>query len=232
MGLQYYKNEIGKFQVQTCHFTRIKSYHFEKRVVVLQEESWKKEKFFFTLYEDFILVSLLKSTLTALAHVWFGCNHCCTHNRQQTGQWDAAVDGGSGVTCGLIATDCSCVSWLRAPRHLPTCCRDADDIQSNQQRRSDPCQDCFTWKRNWVFISPFFPLAAVGWAMPPAPSCDCPHLDCVGEITKEELIHKSHVSHFVLVTTHYDNGWTLHKIQCCAIHANKDVISPGPVSRL
>uniref|UniRef100_A0A3Q3DPH3 Ubiquitin carboxyl-terminal hydrolase n=1 Tax=Hippocampus comes TaxID=109280 RepID=A0A3Q3DPH3_HIPCM len=28
--------------------------------------------------------------------------------------------------------------------------------------------------------------------MPPAPSCDCPHLDCVGEITKEELIHKSH----------------------------------------
>ncbi|KAM9790252.1 ubiquitin carboxyl-terminal hydrolase 33 isoform X1 [Syngnathus typhle] len=28
--------------------------------------------------------------------------------------------------------------------------------------------------------------------MSPAPSCDCPHLDCVGEITKEELIHKSH----------------------------------------
>ncbi|XP_057713253.1 ubiquitin carboxyl-terminal hydrolase 33 [Corythoichthys intestinalis] len=28
--------------------------------------------------------------------------------------------------------------------------------------------------------------------MPPAPSCDCPHLDCVGEITKEELIQKSH----------------------------------------
>lgn len=126
MGLQYYKNEIGKFQVQTCHFTRIKSYHFEKRVVVLQEESWKKEKFFFTLYEDFILVSLLKSILTALAHVWFGCNHCCAHNRQQTGQWDAAVDGGSGVTCGLIATDCSCVSWLRAPPappHLLSRCR-------------------------------------------------------------------------------------------------------------
>uniref|UniRef100_A0A672I420 Ubiquitin carboxyl-terminal hydrolase n=1 Tax=Salarias fasciatus TaxID=181472 RepID=A0A672I420_SALFA len=30
--------------------------------------------------------------------------------------------------------------------------------------------------------------------MPPASSCDCPHLDCVGEITKEELIQKSHVS--------------------------------------
>uniref|UniRef100_A0A3Q2QWW6 Ubiquitin carboxyl-terminal hydrolase 33 n=1 Tax=Fundulus heteroclitus TaxID=8078 RepID=A0A3Q2QWW6_FUNHE len=28
--------------------------------------------------------------------------------------------------------------------------------------------------------------------MPPASSCDCPHLDCVGEITKEELIQKSH----------------------------------------
>uniref|UniRef100_A0A673BEE8 Ubiquitin carboxyl-terminal hydrolase n=1 Tax=Sphaeramia orbicularis TaxID=375764 RepID=A0A673BEE8_9TELE len=27
--------------------------------------------------------------------------------------------------------------------------------------------------------------------MPPS-SCDCPHLDCVGEITKEELIQKSH----------------------------------------
>uniref|UniRef100_A0A8C5GJ18 Ubiquitin carboxyl-terminal hydrolase n=1 Tax=Gouania willdenowi TaxID=441366 RepID=A0A8C5GJ18_GOUWI len=30
--------------------------------------------------------------------------------------------------------------------------------------------------------------------MPPASNCDCPHLDCVGEITKEELIKKSHVS--------------------------------------
>ncbi|XP_041847241.1 ubiquitin carboxyl-terminal hydrolase 33 isoform X1 [Melanotaenia boesemani] len=28
--------------------------------------------------------------------------------------------------------------------------------------------------------------------MPPSSSCDCPHLDCVGEITKEELIQKSH----------------------------------------
>ncbi|XP_020485183.1 ubiquitin carboxyl-terminal hydrolase 33 isoform X1 [Labrus bergylta] len=28
--------------------------------------------------------------------------------------------------------------------------------------------------------------------MPPASSCDCPHLDSVGEITKEELIQKSH----------------------------------------
>ncbi|XP_028987361.1 ubiquitin carboxyl-terminal hydrolase 33 isoform X2 [Betta splendens] len=28
--------------------------------------------------------------------------------------------------------------------------------------------------------------------MPPMSSCDCPHLDCVGEITKEELIQKSH----------------------------------------
>nr|XP_020447250.1 ubiquitin carboxyl-terminal hydrolase 33 isoform X2 [Monopterus albus] len=28
--------------------------------------------------------------------------------------------------------------------------------------------------------------------MPPVTSCDCPHLDCVGEITKEELIQKSH----------------------------------------
>uniref|UniRef100_A0AAX7VWM4 Ubiquitin carboxyl-terminal hydrolase n=1 Tax=Astatotilapia calliptera TaxID=8154 RepID=A0AAX7VWM4_ASTCA len=28
--------------------------------------------------------------------------------------------------------------------------------------------------------------------MPPVSSCDCPHLDCVGEITKEELIQKSH----------------------------------------
>uniref|UniRef100_A0A8C5GJ30 Ubiquitin carboxyl-terminal hydrolase n=1 Tax=Gouania willdenowi TaxID=441366 RepID=A0A8C5GJ30_GOUWI len=28
--------------------------------------------------------------------------------------------------------------------------------------------------------------------MPPASNCDCPHLDCVGEITKEELIKKSH----------------------------------------
>ncbi|XP_061879259.1 ubiquitin carboxyl-terminal hydrolase 33 isoform X2 [Entelurus aequoreus] len=28
--------------------------------------------------------------------------------------------------------------------------------------------------------------------MPLATSCDCPHLDCVGEITKEELIQKSH----------------------------------------
>uniref|UniRef100_A0A3Q2E6S8 Ubiquitin carboxyl-terminal hydrolase n=1 Tax=Cyprinodon variegatus TaxID=28743 RepID=A0A3Q2E6S8_CYPVA len=28
--------------------------------------------------------------------------------------------------------------------------------------------------------------------MPPTSSCDCPHLDCVGEITKEELIQKSH----------------------------------------
>ncbi|MEQ2203481.1 hypothetical protein XENOCAPTIV_030800 [Xenoophorus captivus] len=28
--------------------------------------------------------------------------------------------------------------------------------------------------------------------MAPASSCDCPHLDCVGEITKEELIEKSH----------------------------------------
>ncbi|KAK7944879.1 hypothetical protein WMY93_000607 [Mugilogobius chulae] len=28
--------------------------------------------------------------------------------------------------------------------------------------------------------------------MPPASSSDCPHLDCVGEITKEELIQKSH----------------------------------------
>ncbi|KAM3866364.1 ubiquitin carboxyl-terminal hydrolase 33 [Diretmus argenteus] len=28
--------------------------------------------------------------------------------------------------------------------------------------------------------------------MPSVSSCDCPHLDCVGEITKEELIHKSH----------------------------------------
>ncbi|KAF6728104.1 Ubiquitin carboxyl-terminal hydrolase 33 [Oryzias melastigma] len=29
-------------------------------------------------------------------------------------------------------------------------------------------------------------------AMPPPSSCDCPHLACVGEITKEELIQKSH----------------------------------------
>ncbi|GLD50790.1 ubiquitin carboxyl-terminal hydrolase 33 isoform X1, partial [Lates japonicus] len=28
--------------------------------------------------------------------------------------------------------------------------------------------------------------------MPLVSSCDCPHLDCVGEITKEELIQKSH----------------------------------------
>uniref|UniRef100_A0A4W4FQC3 Ubiquitin carboxyl-terminal hydrolase n=1 Tax=Electrophorus electricus TaxID=8005 RepID=A0A4W4FQC3_ELEEL len=28
--------------------------------------------------------------------------------------------------------------------------------------------------------------------MPAASSCDCPHLECVGEITKEELIQKSH----------------------------------------
>uniref|UniRef100_A0A8C6LSU4 Ubiquitin carboxyl-terminal hydrolase n=1 Tax=Nothobranchius furzeri TaxID=105023 RepID=A0A8C6LSU4_NOTFU len=28
--------------------------------------------------------------------------------------------------------------------------------------------------------------------MSPTSSCDCPHLDCVGEITKEELIQKSH----------------------------------------
>ncbi|XP_068604641.1 ubiquitin carboxyl-terminal hydrolase 33 [Brachionichthys hirsutus] len=28
--------------------------------------------------------------------------------------------------------------------------------------------------------------------MPPGPVCDCPHLDCVGEITKEALIQKSH----------------------------------------
>ncbi|XP_061587793.1 ubiquitin carboxyl-terminal hydrolase 33 isoform X2 [Cololabis saira] len=28
--------------------------------------------------------------------------------------------------------------------------------------------------------------------MPLASSCDCPHLDCVGEITKDELIQKSH----------------------------------------
>ncbi|XP_033838141.1 ubiquitin carboxyl-terminal hydrolase 33 isoform X2 [Periophthalmus magnuspinnatus] len=28
--------------------------------------------------------------------------------------------------------------------------------------------------------------------MPPGSSADCPHLDCVGEITKEELIQKSH----------------------------------------
>ncbi|XP_034009039.1 ubiquitin carboxyl-terminal hydrolase 33 isoform X3 [Trematomus bernacchii] len=28
--------------------------------------------------------------------------------------------------------------------------------------------------------------------MSPGSSCDCPHLDCVGEITKEELIQKSH----------------------------------------
>ncbi|KAK2895949.1 ubiquitin carboxyl-terminal hydrolase 33 isoform X1 [Channa argus] len=28
--------------------------------------------------------------------------------------------------------------------------------------------------------------------MPAVSSCDCPHLDCVGEITKEELIQKSH----------------------------------------
>lgn len=30
-------------------------------------------------------------------------------------------------------------------------------------------------------------------AMAPVSSCDCPHLDCVGEVTKEELIQKSHV---------------------------------------
>lgn len=29
--------------------------------------------------------------------------------------------------------------------------------------------------------------------MAPLSSCDCPHLDCVGEVTKEELIQKSHV---------------------------------------
>ncbi|XP_029687507.1 ubiquitin carboxyl-terminal hydrolase 33 isoform X2 [Takifugu rubripes] len=28
--------------------------------------------------------------------------------------------------------------------------------------------------------------------MAPVSSCDCPHLDCVGEVTKEELIQKSH----------------------------------------
>ncbi|CAB1326864.1 unnamed protein product [Coregonus sp. 'balchen'] len=28
--------------------------------------------------------------------------------------------------------------------------------------------------------------------MPVQSSSDCPHLECVGEITKEELIHKSH----------------------------------------
>lgn len=33
-----------------------------------------------------------------------------------------------------------------------------------------------------------------GWAMPSGSSSDCLHLDCVGEITKEELIEKSHVS--------------------------------------
>lgn len=30
--------------------------------------------------------------------------------------------------------------------------------------------------------------------MPGGSSSDCPHLECVGEITKEELIQKSHVS--------------------------------------
>lgn len=39
-----------------------------------------------------------------------------------------------------------------------------------------------------------FVFQICGWDMAPLSSCDCPHLDCVGEVTKEELIQKSHVS--------------------------------------
>ncbi|TNN88524.1 Ubiquitin carboxyl-terminal hydrolase 33 [Liparis tanakae] len=35
-------------------------------------------------------------------------------------------------------------------------------------------------------------VVVIGSLMLPASGCDCPHLDCVGEITKEELIQKSH----------------------------------------
>lgn len=46
----------------------------------------------------------------------------------------------------------------------------------------------------YVIAKPFFQTCE--WAMAPVSSCDCPHLECVGEVTKEELIQKSHVCTF------------------------------------
>lgn len=51
------------------------------------------------------------------------------------------------------------------------------------------CKPCVlkVWFASFVF-------QICGRNMAPLSSCDCPHLDCVGEVTKEELIQKSHVS--------------------------------------
>lgn len=54
-------------------------------------------------------------------------------------------------------------------------------------------------QRNPVFIKNVFIhlklllFQICKYTMAPVSTCDCPHLDCVGEVTKEELIHKSHV---------------------------------------
>lgn len=52
--------------------------------------------------------------------------------------------------------------------------------------------ECWRISEFHVLIETSF-FRFVNLAMAPVSSCDCPHLDCVGEITKEELIQKSHV---------------------------------------
>lgn len=52
--------------------------------------------------------------------------------------------------------------------------------------------ECWRISEFHVLMKPLF-FRFVNLAMAPVSSCDCPHLDCVGEVTKEELIQKSHV---------------------------------------
>lgn len=70
-------------------------------------------------------------------------------------------------------------------------------LSSETSSRVDKCPGlCDSLLTQVVFYMLFLSLLlqTCGGLMLPVSSCDCPHLDCVGEITKEELIQKSHVS--------------------------------------
>lgn len=61
-----------------------------------------------------------------------------------------------------------------------------------KQKLKDTCKMQVVY---WMFHPQVLFVSQIcGWDMAPVSSCDCPHLDCVGEVTKEELIQKSHVS--------------------------------------
>ena len=61
--------------------------------------------------------------------------------------------------------------------------------------------------------------------MPAGSSGDCPHLECVGEITKEELIQKSHVSVPSVLSSHNLHHLFVFEIQAYCLGSSSDCVA-------